>query len=156
MERLGVAPIRTVVVGDHPVDVGMATAAGCGAALGILTGLADENAFKDAPSASCFTRWAASPPPASIFLSRRCANGTGRRIGWWVVSRWHPADGLSAVLRCAWWGFSFVAGPACPRSASSPKKQTGKRSRNSISSKGLESPFLRSNEFLLCSGSSIW
>ena len=49
MECLDVDPVRTVVVGDHPVDVDMAVAAGCGAAVGVLTGLADESGFQSKP-----------------------------------------------------------------------------------------------------------
>lgn len=49
MEYLDVDPVRTAVVGDHPVDVDMAVAAGCGAAVGVLTGLADEAGFRSKP-----------------------------------------------------------------------------------------------------------
>ena len=49
MEYLDVDPVRTAVVGDHPVDVDMAVAAGCGAAGGVLTGLADEAGFRSKP-----------------------------------------------------------------------------------------------------------
>jgi HAD superfamily hydrolase (TIGR01509 family) len=49
VSKLGVEASRVVVVGDHPVDVGMATAAGCGAAVGVLTGLADEDGFDGEP-----------------------------------------------------------------------------------------------------------
>ena len=46
LDRVGIAPMSAAVVGDHPVDIQMATAAGCGAAIGVLTGLADRPAFE--------------------------------------------------------------------------------------------------------------
>ncbi len=49
LDALGVDARSAVAVGDHPVDVGMAVAAGCGAAVGVLTGLADEAAFAGEP-----------------------------------------------------------------------------------------------------------
>ena len=52
LDALGVAARSAVVVGDHPVDVGMAVAAGCGGAVGVLTGLADEAAFAGEPCAT--------------------------------------------------------------------------------------------------------
>jgi phosphoglycolate phosphatase-like HAD superfamily hydrolase len=36
---------RTVIVGDHPVDIQMGNAANVGASIGVLTGLSDERAF---------------------------------------------------------------------------------------------------------------
>lgn len=45
LKTIGIEPDRAVVVGDHPVDVRMATAAGCGAAVGMLTGLARQQDF---------------------------------------------------------------------------------------------------------------
>ena len=49
LTALGVDASASVVVGDHPVDVGMAMAAGCGASVGVLTGLADEGDFAGEP-----------------------------------------------------------------------------------------------------------
>jgi len=46
LDRVGIAPMSAAVVGDHPVDIQMATAAGCGAAIGVLTGLADRSVFE--------------------------------------------------------------------------------------------------------------
>tara|TARA_B100000700_G_scaffold210443_1_gene231319 strand:+ start:1148 stop:1933 length:786 start_codon:yes stop_codon:yes gene_type:complete len=51
VDSLGVDVRRTAVIGDHPVDVGMAMAAGCGAAVGVLTGLAGEADFLGKPCA---------------------------------------------------------------------------------------------------------
>lgn len=45
VDELGVDVAKAVAVGDHPVDIGMAVAAGCGAAVGVLTGLADQHVF---------------------------------------------------------------------------------------------------------------
>ena len=45
LAALGVDASASVVVGDHPVDVGMAMAADCGASVGVLTGLAAEEDF---------------------------------------------------------------------------------------------------------------
>ncbi|MDP7068120.1 MAG: HAD family hydrolase [Acidimicrobiales bacterium] len=43
--HLAVDAARSVVIGDHPVDVQMGEAAGCGAAVAVLTGLASRAAF---------------------------------------------------------------------------------------------------------------
>ncbi len=45
LRTIGLEPGHAVVVGDHPVDVQMAGAAGCGAAIGMLTGLAGPRDF---------------------------------------------------------------------------------------------------------------
>jgi len=45
LKTIGLEPDRAVVVGDHPVDVRMAAAAGCGSAVGMLTGLARPQDF---------------------------------------------------------------------------------------------------------------
>ena len=45
LERSGATPMGAVVIGDHPVDVEMGSAAGVGLNVGVLTGLADETAF---------------------------------------------------------------------------------------------------------------
>ncbi len=46
LERSGAASVDAVVVGDHPVDVQMGSAAGVGLNIGVLTGLADMAAFE--------------------------------------------------------------------------------------------------------------
>lgn len=41
----GYSPLRTAVVGDHPVDIGMGHNAGCTTNIAVLTGLSDKDAF---------------------------------------------------------------------------------------------------------------
>ena len=45
LERTGVTSMGAVVIGDHPVDVKMGSAADVGLNIGVLTGLADRSAF---------------------------------------------------------------------------------------------------------------
>ena len=47
LRRGGFARARTVVIGDHPVDIQMAIAANVGASIGVLTGLSEEQAFAE-------------------------------------------------------------------------------------------------------------
>lgn len=47
--HLTVDAARSVVIGDHPVDIRMGEAAGCGAGVAVLTGLASRAAFDGEP-----------------------------------------------------------------------------------------------------------
>lgn len=49
LDLLGVRAERSVVVGDHVVDVRMAVAAGCGGSIGVLTGIAGTGTFEGEP-----------------------------------------------------------------------------------------------------------
>lgn len=47
IERRGVNQVRTVVIGDHPVDIKMGKAAKVGCNIGVLTGLSNADLFSD-------------------------------------------------------------------------------------------------------------
>jgi phosphoglycolate phosphatase len=45
----GYSPLRTIVIGDHPVDILMGQNAGCASNIAVLTGLSEQDAFKGMP-----------------------------------------------------------------------------------------------------------